>query len=92
MGIIIFFILLYLLYALGKFLLKVSKKLENYEESTQEYHQRLLNGVETIASNSSPETTKATRLDSLKEANRDLVERQRVRKMIDEVEKDLNIE
>lgn len=81
---IILLILLYLLYRFGKWLTKVSKKLEKVEESAHDYSRRLLDGVETVASYTLDKDEKPSRLESLKITNEELIKRQKIRKMIED--------
>jgi hypothetical protein len=75
---------MYVLYRFGKWLGVFSKCLEKYEESSSDYNRRLLEGVETIANNTSIPDESVSRLDSLRKSNHELVERQKIRKMIEE--------
>lgn len=84
MEFLILMILIYLIYRLGKWLVKISGKVSQVEESAHEYSKRLLSGIEDIASNTSGERDPRSRLERLKDANKDLNEKQRVRRMIED--------
>jgi hypothetical protein len=81
---LLFIITTYLLYRVGKWLIKFSNSIDIYNESSHDYNQKLLAGIEEIARNTSSTEERVSRLDALRAANAELIRNQEVRKMIEE--------
>jgi len=80
MSFLLFIVFMYLLYRFGKWMIKISKKLENFSRSVEDYNKDLL--VQSIAYDSKEKKEKRYR--SLKEEHQELQLQQKTRRLIEE--------